>query len=304
LPQTIARPIMPRHHDRRASMTGSCMPGLDHLNRLAEADFIRALDGIFEHAGWVPAAVAGRRPFGSVGALHSAMLEQLRHATPDRLLAFLNGHPDLVAGALPRDLTAASLREQSSAGLGAAAGAAALPALNQAYRRRFGFPFIICLRQHTAANTLRQLRQRLTHAPEAEQAAALAEITEITRLRLDALLPSTAPPQGDLALQVLQESGQAATGLRVALLQEGRRVAATTVADDGWLPLLPGGSLRKGHYALQLQLGRWFAARGDSSGFGLVPVPFVVTELRAAHRLALRIAPDAYRVQLRAEAAG
>jgi 2-oxo-4-hydroxy-4-carboxy-5-ureidoimidazoline decarboxylase len=280
------------------------MPGLDHLNSLPEADFIRALEGIFEHAGWVPAAVAGRRPFGSVGALHAAMLEQVRHAAPDRLLAFLNGHPELVAGALPRDLTAASLREQSSAGLGGVAGAAALPALNQAYRRRFGFPFIICLRQHTAANTLRQLRQRLTHAPEAEPAAALAEIAEITRLRLDALIPSTAAPQGELALQVMQDSGRAATGLRVALLQEGRRIAAATVADDGWLPLLSGASLRKGHHALQLQLGRWFAAHGESSGFGLVPVPFMINRLGVAHRLAIRIAPDGYRVQLRAEAAG
>jgi 2-oxo-4-hydroxy-4-carboxy-5-ureidoimidazoline decarboxylase len=297
---------MPHRHDQRASMTasGSRMPGLEHINSLPAADFIRALEGIFEHAGWVPAAVADRRPFCSVGALHAAMLEQVRHAAPERLLAFLNGHPELVAGALPRDLTAASLREQSSAGLGSAAGAAALPALNQAYRQRFGFPFIICLRQHTAANTLRQLRQRLTHAPEAEQAAALTEIAEITRLRLDALLPSAATPHGDLGLQVLQDSGQAATGLQAALLQEGRRVATATVADDGWLPLLPGASLRKGQYALQLQLGRWFAARGESSGFGLVPVPFMVDRLRVAHRLAIRIAPDAYRVQLRAEAAG
>jgi 2-oxo-4-hydroxy-4-carboxy-5-ureidoimidazoline decarboxylase len=58
--------------------------------------------------------------------------------------------------------------------------------LNAAYRERFGFPFIICVRRHTRASILAEYERRLKNDPSAELAAALAEIGEITRLRLAA----------------------------------------------------------------------------------------------------------------------
>jgi 2-oxo-4-hydroxy-4-carboxy-5-ureidoimidazoline decarboxylase len=99
--------------------------------------------------------------------------------------------PDL-AGRLaqPKRLTAESTREQASAGLDqlSAAARAEFQQLNDAYRARFGFPFIICARLSNHAAILAAMRSRLANAPEIEFQTALGEIEKISRLRLKDLL--------------------------------------------------------------------------------------------------------------------
>src|SRR5882724_5324855 len=53
--------------------------------------------------------------------------------------------------------------------------------LNAAYREKFGFPFIVCVRRHTRDSILRQFERRTHNDAAAELAAALAEIGFITR---------------------------------------------------------------------------------------------------------------------------
>ncbi|MSO67234.1 MAG: 2-oxo-4-hydroxy-4-carboxy-5-ureidoimidazoline decarboxylase, partial [Pseudolabrys sp.] len=62
--------------------------------------------------------------------------------------------------------------------------------LNTAYRERFGFPFIICVRQHTRDSILKQFDRRLHNNAAAERSAALDEIALITGLRLVAMISS------------------------------------------------------------------------------------------------------------------
>lgn len=68
--------------------------------------------------------------------------------------------------------------------------------LNAAYRDRFGFPFIICVARHTAANVLRQIQLRLQHEPAPALAAALDEVGHITRLRLSRRIEAASLPSG------------------------------------------------------------------------------------------------------------
>ena len=58
-------------------------------------------------------------------------------------------------------------------------------ALNAAYRERFGFPFIICVRLTNKAGILAAMQRRLANDRDAEIAEALAQIGEIVRLRLE-----------------------------------------------------------------------------------------------------------------------
>jgi 2-oxo-4-hydroxy-4-carboxy-5-ureidoimidazoline decarboxylase len=103
-------------------------------------------------------------------------------------LAFVRGHPEL-GGKLARAgaMTAASRSEQGGVGLDRLDDEefARFARLNAAYRERFGFPFIICVRRHTRASILAEFERRLGNDPAAELATALAEIGHITRLRLD-----------------------------------------------------------------------------------------------------------------------
>ncbi len=92
-------------------------------------------------------------------------------------------------------MTAESVAEQGTLSLASLSDAEAQrwDALNQAYRARFGFPFILCIRRHTRDSALRAFEQRLQHDRATELAAALDEIAAITRLRLESRIVSPSP---------------------------------------------------------------------------------------------------------------
>jgi 2-oxo-4-hydroxy-4-carboxy-5-ureidoimidazoline decarboxylase len=165
---------------------------LAEINVLPAADFVAALGDVFEHAPWVAERAAAGRPYRTVGALHDGLMQAIRGAPTATQLAFVRGHPEL-GGKLARTgaMTDASRSEQGGLGLDRLNDEdfARFARLNAAYRERFAFPFIICVRRHTRASILAEFERRLTNDPDAELATALAEIGHITRLRLDAKVP-------------------------------------------------------------------------------------------------------------------
>jgi 2-oxo-4-hydroxy-4-carboxy-5-ureidoimidazoline decarboxylase len=160
---------------------------LEELNTSGREDFTRALGHLFEHSPWVAAETWSRRPFRDAEALHAALCATMRDASRERQLALIRAHPDL-AGRLAQQqkLTAESTREQASAGLNRleAAELQRFQQLNDAYRVKFGFPFIICARLNAKDAILRAMESRVAHTEEEELAAALTEIEKIARLRL------------------------------------------------------------------------------------------------------------------------
>ncbi|MFT3717721.1 2-oxo-4-hydroxy-4-carboxy-5-ureidoimidazoline decarboxylase [Pseudorhodoferax sp.] len=160
---------------------------LDELNTCTPAAFSAALADIWEHAPWVAERAAARRPFADVDALHRAMVEAVAALDEPARVAFYAGHPELAGADARRGaMTDASIAEQGSLALASldAAEAQRWDALNRAYRARFGFPFILCIRRHTRESALRAFEQRLQNDRATELAAALDEIAAITRLRL------------------------------------------------------------------------------------------------------------------------
>jgi 2-oxo-4-hydroxy-4-carboxy-5-ureidoimidazoline decarboxylase len=161
---------------------------IDAINTLGADAFTAILSGIFEHSSWIAQAAYACRPFASVPALHATMVSVVTNCGPDRQLALLRAHPEL---ARPGPLTAASQAEQGKAGLDRleANEAAVFDRMNNAYRTRFGFPFIIAVRgQRDRAAILAALSTRIQYSPEQEMAASLAEVAKIARFRLDDLI--------------------------------------------------------------------------------------------------------------------
>jgi 2-oxo-4-hydroxy-4-carboxy-5-ureidoimidazoline decarboxylase len=162
---------------------------LVEINVMSGADFVAALGEVFEHAPWVAERAAAGRPYPTVGALHDALMQAVHDAPAARQLAFVRGHPEL-GGKLARagEMTEASRSEQGGLGLDRLNDEefTRFERLNAAYRARFAFPFIICVRRHTRASILAEFERRLGNDPAAELATALAEIGHITRLRLEA----------------------------------------------------------------------------------------------------------------------
>ena len=161
------------------------------LNTGSQTEFVRMLGGIFEHSPWVAKAVVGNRPYDTVAALHGAMVAAIDAAGRDAQLALIRAHPDLAGkAALAGDLTAESTSEQKGAGLDRLTPEEyeRFHALNDAYKARFGFPFILAVRGHDKHSILAAFERRLAHSQEEETAEALAQIAKIGEFRLNDLI--------------------------------------------------------------------------------------------------------------------
>ena len=168
---------------------------MSEAETLDRATFIARFGGVFEHSPWIAAAAfdAGL-PKGPLMAekLHKSMVGALRAGTEPQKRSLIQAHPDL-AGRLAQagHLTAESAQEQASAGLHLLTGAerARFTELNEAYKAKFGIPFILAVKGRTKAEILAAFERRLANDAAAEFTTALAEIEKIALLRLKELLP-------------------------------------------------------------------------------------------------------------------
>ena len=154
-------------------------------------EFVARFGGVFEESSWIAREAWEQRPFGSVDALHDAMVWVVEHAPRSARLELIRAHPDLAGkAAVAGALTPASTREQAAAGLDRLTRAQyeRITGLTAAYRERFGFPFVVCAREHTADSIIAGAAERLDSDPEDEERIALSEIAKIARLRLDDLV--------------------------------------------------------------------------------------------------------------------
>jgi len=154
---------------------------------MTRAAFVDHFGTVFEDAPWVAHETWAGGPFADVEALHAAMVSVMLRAGRERRLDLVRAHPDLATG---RAVSAVSAREQQAAGIGALSREqrVELLALNDAYRKRFGFPFVICAREQTAETILAAARGRVGADRATEELTALAEISKIARLRLAELV--------------------------------------------------------------------------------------------------------------------
>lgn len=164
-------------------------------SQLDKNDFVQRYGSIFEHSPWI----AERAWEGELApandtaiGLHFALRCQFRMASEQERLAVLNAHPDLAGKlAAAQRLTAESTAEQASVGLDALTDGERqrFTMLNTAYVDKFGFPFIIAVRDNTKESILAAFETRLKNSAEAEFATACAQVERIALLRLKAILP-------------------------------------------------------------------------------------------------------------------
>ena len=163
------------------------MTALNQLNQANRQQFVAICGPLFEHSPWVAERTWQHRPFASVSALHHALCGVVSSATIEEQVKLIASHPDLV-GRLAREgrLTRESTAEQTAAGLNSLDSneIAAFERYNQAYREKFGFPFVICARENKKAAILAAFPIRIEHTKEQEISTALLEIFKIARLRL------------------------------------------------------------------------------------------------------------------------
>jgi 2-oxo-4-hydroxy-4-carboxy-5-ureidoimidazoline decarboxylase len=160
---------------------------IEEINTLDADNFVGRLGFLFEGSPWIAVRAWHARPFAGVEHLHRSLCEVMNRATTDEKLALIQAHPDLAGQAARADtLTPESAGEQTSAGLDRLSSAelAKFERLNQAYKEKFGFPFVICARENRKDTILECFASRLSNSRSAEIEIALHEIARIAYLRI------------------------------------------------------------------------------------------------------------------------
>jgi 2-oxo-4-hydroxy-4-carboxy-5-ureidoimidazoline decarboxylase len=155
------------------------------INAMDRAAFVQKFGGIFENSPWVADKAWEKRPFASLDDMHAAMVAAAKYAPAAMQLALLQSHPDLAGKeAEAGTMTASSVAEQASAGLNALSHAemVQMSDLNAAYKKKFGFPFIIAVRMHTKEGIFFEFNRRLQNDTQTELANDLQNVYIITRL--------------------------------------------------------------------------------------------------------------------------
>ena len=140
------------------------------LNDLPKEAFVKALYGIYEHSPWIPEQAYKERPFSSIAHLR-----------------LIREHPELAGkAAIRKELTEDSNREQSGAGLDTCSPEeyALLNQLNESYKAKFGFPFILAVKGHNRQSVIKHFAERLDNDYASEFSICLIQIHKIAEFRL------------------------------------------------------------------------------------------------------------------------
>jgi len=284
---------------------------LDALNAAPRGDFVSALANIFEHSPWIVEAASRARPFSSLSDLRDAMIRVINEASPDQRLRLIGAHPDL-ANRTQRTtgLTADSISEQDGAGLDRLSDAefALFEQSNNAYKKKFKFPFILCVRRHTKDSILDAFERRLKNPPEQEENEAIREIGRIAGLRLAELVDCKRPlpVYGRLSTHVLDiHAGQPAAGIELELIELSRHGASRLIAkavtnQEGRTDraLVDGRPVPIGTYELRFYPGAYYAGRGvalsDPPFLDVISVQFGVSEPEAHLHVPILMTPWSY----------
>lgn len=156
---------------------------ISEVNALNCEDFVVRFGAVYEHSPWVAQQAWTARPFADRDALAQAMQQAVLRAGHERQLELLRAHPRLGTRLA---LSGFSRAEQSGAGIAVASAAerAELERLNAEYERRFGFPFILAVKDATVPEILVSCRRRVAAVPQAEFDESLRQVFRIAGFRL------------------------------------------------------------------------------------------------------------------------
>jgi OHCU decarboxylase len=158
-------------------------------NEMTHEEFMATFGPVFEHSPWIAEAVWEDGldvRHDTAAGMHEAMCNEIRRAGHEQKLDLIKAHPDLGVRVRREELTRHSRREQNGAGLDQCTDEefAEFQRLNQAYREKFGFPFILAVKGFHRKQILEMFRRRLQHSPDEEFQTALAQAMRIALFRL------------------------------------------------------------------------------------------------------------------------
>ena len=163
------------------------MDSIDKFNKLSKAEFISIFGNIFEKTEWIAERCYESKPYNNLDELVSKMMKIFENIEKERHLEILNSHPDL---AVEKKLTEDSKNEQKNASLNQCTDEEFVEfrKLNNEYKKKFGFPFIIAVKGKNKEEILNSFRQRITNNINLEFEEAKKQVKKIASFRLGEII--------------------------------------------------------------------------------------------------------------------
>ena len=163
------------------------MDSIDKFNKLSKAEFISIFGNIFEKTEWVAERCYESKPYNNLDELVSKMMKIFENIEKERHLEILNSHPDL---AVEKKLTEDSKHEQKNASLNQCTDEefVEFKKLNEEYKKKFGFPFIVAVKGKNKEEILNNFRQRITNNINLEFEEAKKQVKKIASFRLGEII--------------------------------------------------------------------------------------------------------------------
>ena len=164
---------------------------INNINKLSEIQFIKIFANIFENSQFIAEALYKKKGYGfkDFEDLTKKMLNIFENTTKEQKLKILNAHPDLADKAKITSLTSDSKKEQNSVGLDLCTEDEfnEFKKLNDLYKKKFGFPFILAVKGKDKIEILNNFRTRVNSEPQIEFEEAVKQVKRIASLRLEEL---------------------------------------------------------------------------------------------------------------------
>ena len=159
------------------------MNSVNKVNNLNKSDFISIFGNVFEKSEWIAVQAYALKPFNNFEELFSKMIEIFENSEKENHLEILNAHPDLV---IEKKLTVDSKKEQNSANLNQCSEKEfkEFKELNERYKKKFGFPFIIAVKEKNRQEILVNFRKRIINTIDLELEEAKQQVKKIATFRL------------------------------------------------------------------------------------------------------------------------
>ena len=163
------------------------MDSIDKFNKLSKAEFISIFGNIFEKTEWVAEKCYESKHYNNLDELVSKMMKIFENIEKERHLEILNSHPDL---AVEKKLTEDSKNEQKNASLNQCTDEefVEFKKLNEEYKKKFGFPFIVAVKGKNKEEILNSFRQRITNNINLEFEEAKKQVKKIANFRISEII--------------------------------------------------------------------------------------------------------------------
>jgi len=159
---------------------------INKINKLSETEFTQVFGNIFENASWIAKKLYDQKPFKNFDDLSEKMLSIFEDTSFENKLKILNSHPDLANKAKVDSLTEDSNKEQKKAGLDSCTQKEFddFNRLNTEYKKNFGFPFILAVKEKNKLEILDIFKKRVLSKKSLEFNEATKQVKNIAHLRL------------------------------------------------------------------------------------------------------------------------